>query len=170
MDGGREHLPSRDGNSQGAKMMALFPIDISAWKGGNLAIPYAHRFDSTRPGPKIMITALTHGNEFCGAHALDFLLRARLRPLRGQLTLCFVNVAAYESFSPAAPTASRFLQQDMNRIWSARLLDGRTYSAELDRAREIRPLVESCDMLLDLHSMQQEGPPAGAGRRLSARS
>jgi predicted deacylase len=43
-----------------------------------------------------MVQALTHGNELCGAIALDFLLSQGLRPLAGILTLAFENVAAFE--------------------------------------------------------------------------
>ena len=39
--------------------------------------------------------ALTHGNEVCGAIAVDWLLREGVRPRRGTLTLIFANAEAY---------------------------------------------------------------------------
>ena len=68
---------------------------------------------SGRDGPHAMISALVHGNELCGAIALDRLLRNRLRPRRGRLTLAFMNVEAFHSNPPR-----RFLDEDMNRVWA----------------------------------------------------
>jgi hypothetical protein len=53
-------------------------------------------------------------------------------------------------------------------------LDGPRRSRELERAREIRPLIEGADFLLDIHSMQSAAPPllltgvTDKGRRLAA--
>jgi predicted deacylase len=94
-----------------------------------------------------------HGNEYAGAIVLDRLLQAGLRPLRGRLSFGFANLAAFERFDPLRPTASRFIDEDLNRVWDPVLLDGPRHSIELDRAREIRPFVETVDVLLDLHSM-----------------
>ncbi len=133
--------------------------DITRWRDGNAGVPYFHSFDSGRPGPHVMVAAVTHGNELCGAIAVDWLLREGVRPLRGRLTLGFNNWAACLAFDPANPTASRFVEEDFNRLWDAGTLDGPRDSAELRRAREIRPLVDSVDYLLDIHSMQNATPP-----------
>ena len=111
------------------------------------------------PGPHVALVALTHGNELAGAIALDRLLRAGIRPLRGRLTLGFANLAAFERFDPRQPTASRFLDEDLNRVWDASVLDGPRQSSELQRAREMRPLIDSVDVLLDLHSMLWPSDP-----------
>lgn len=137
----------------------LLPIPITQYREGNTGIPYAHLLDSGKPGPQAAITALIHGNEVCGAHALDLLLRETFMPARGRLTLIFCNVAAYTRFDPSEPTASRFVDEDMNRVWGANALDSTRRSIELDRAREIEPLLAEIDLLLDLHSMQQPSPP-----------
>ena len=129
--------------------------DISPYAAGNTGIPYVTTFDIGRPGPHVLVNALTHGNEICGAVALDRLFRDGVRPVAGKLTLSFANVAAYRSFDPRNPTASRFVDEDFNRVWDEATLDGRRQSAELQRARELRPLVASADLLLDIHSMQQ---------------
>lgn len=157
-----------------ANALELLPIDISRWAAGNTGIPYVTTVDSGRPGPHVLLTALTHGNELCGAHVLDYLLNEGVRPTRGQLTLAFVNVGAYEKFDPARPSESRFLDEDMNRVWSPTILDGPRQSRELTRARALRPIVEAADYLLDIHSMQTSAPPLvlcglqDKGRRLAA--
>ncbi|MEX2616709.1 MAG: M14 family metallopeptidase [Alphaproteobacteria bacterium] len=133
--------------------------DISAYAKGNTGIPYVTTFDSGAPGPHVMVNAVTHGNEICGAITLDRLFRQDLRPIRGRLTLGFANVDAYLRFNPARPTASRYVNEDFNRLWSPEVLDGPRHSSELSRARIYRPFIDTVDFLLDLHSMQQPSPP-----------
>ncbi len=133
--------------------------DISAYRSGNTGIPYVTSFESGRPGPHVLVNALTHGNEICGAIALDHLFRRAIRPVRGKLTLSFANVAAFQRFDPANPTASRFVDEDFNRLWDNATLDGPRHSTELARARLLRPLIDTVDLLLDIHSMQQSTAP-----------
>jgi predicted deacylase len=136
-----------------------FP-DLAPYAAGNTGIPYVYSFDSGVPGRHTMINALTHGNEVCGAIAVRGLLDAGLRPRRGKLTLAFANVDAYGRFDPARPDASRFVDQDFNRVWSAAVLDdARRDSSELRRARAMRPVLDSVDWLLDLHSMHERSAP-----------
>ena len=137
----------------------LLPIDISAYKVGNTGVDYVHRFDSGRPGPHVMVMALTHGNELCGAYTLNLLFENQVQPERGVLTLGFSNVPAYESFDKDNPTASRFIDEDLNRVWSVDVLEGERQSAELTRARELRPVIDEVDYLLDIHSMQLNCAP-----------
>ena len=151
----------------------LSALDISQYRRGNTGIDYVTTLDSGAPGPHVMLSALVHGNELCGAHAVDYLLREGVRPDRGKLTLAFMNVAAYGRFDPSNPVVSRYVDEDFNRLWSTQVLDGPRDSIELRRAREIRPLVDTVDLLLDIHSMQHATPPlmlAGPldkGRRLA---
>ena len=70
-----------------------------------------------RPGPHVALLSLIHGNEIAGAIVLDRLLRAGLTPTRGKLSFGFVNLAAFDRFDPVRPTASRFLDEDLNRVW-----------------------------------------------------
>jgi predicted deacylase len=133
--------------------------DVAAYAAGNTGIPYVTTIDSGRPGPNVLVNAITHGNELCGAVALDRLFRDGVRPAAGKLTLSFANVAAYRRFDPANPAASRFVDEDFNRLWDEATLDGPRRSAELERARALRPLVAAADRLLDLHSMQQASAP-----------
>ena len=133
--------------------------DIGVHKASNTGTEYIHTFDSGKPGPHVMVNALTHGNEICGAIVVDRLLREGLRPVRGRLTLAFANVGAFLRFDPQNPYATRFIDEDFNRVWTPATLDGTRRSAELDRARELRPFVDQADYLLDIHSMLEPSPP-----------
>ena len=137
----------------------VVPRDLSRYREGNTGIDYVHRFASGRPGPHVMINALTHGNEFCGMVAVCSLLDSGVRPKVGTLTLSFANVAAYETFDPAKPFDSRLIAHNLNRIWSSAWLDGAEDSIELRRAREMRPAVAAADHILDIHSTSQDVVP-----------
>lgn len=135
-----------------------FP-DISAHKSGNTGVEYYTTFDSGVAGPHVLINALVHGNEVCGVIALEHLFEAGVRPKKGKLTLGFSNVAAYQAFDPAEPMASRFLDEDMNRVWDVETLEGDRTTYEAERARQIRPLIDTVDLLFDVHSMQHKTAP-----------
>ncbi len=137
----------------------LAPPDLARWQEGNSGVPGFITRAAASPGPHVALISLMHGNELAGAIVLDTLLRAGLQPLRGRLTFGFANLAAFARFDPAQPTASRFLDEDMNRLWDAAVLDGPRRSLELERARQIRPLIETVDVLLDLHSMLWTSEP-----------
>ncbi|WP_323795988.1 succinylglutamate desuccinylase/aspartoacylase domain-containing protein [Nisaea sp.] len=133
--------------------------DISAYRDGNRGVSFFTTFDSGIPGPKVLITALVHGNELCGAIALDHLFQNDVRPRVGSLTLGFCNVAANAEFRADYPAFSRFIDEDFNRVWDLDILDSDTHSLERARAREIRPIVDEADFLLDIHSMQNATEP-----------
>ena len=137
----------------------LAPPDISAYRRGNSGIEYVTTFDSGKAGPHVMVNAITHGNELCGAIAVDRMFKMNLRPTRGKLSLAFANVAAFHSFNPALPHASRFVDEDFNRVWMPATLDGPRQSAELTRARAMRPIIDQIDFLLDIHSMHDPHGP-----------
>lgn len=147
------------------KLPSAYPVevsgpDISGYAQGNMGIPYLYSFASGVPGPHVMVNALTHGNEVCGAIIVKALLDRRTRPRRGKLTLAFANVDAYRNFDPNHPDASRYIDQDFNRVWTSATLDDRALdSCELRRARALRPLIDSVDLLLDLHSMHERSAP-----------
>jgi predicted deacylase len=137
----------------------VLPRDLSPYRRGNTGIDYVHRFESGRPGPHVLVNALTHGNELCGMVAATHLLDSGVRPRIGTLTVSFANVAAYETFDPARPADSRLLVHNMNRIWSDAWLDGNDDSPELRRARQMRPAVAVADHILDIHSVTADVPP-----------
>ncbi len=135
--------------------------DLSRWAPGNTGTPYVWSFDSGRPGPHVMVQALTHGNEICGAIALDWLLgrQAHWQTVRGRVTLAFGNVAAFARWDPSDPDRSRYVDEDFNRVWADDILLGEGDSVERRRARELQPFVDAADLLLDLHSMHQACKP-----------
>jgi hypothetical protein len=145
--------------SRPAVRVELAAPDIAPHRRSATGVDYIHTFDSGAPGPHVMVNALTHGNEICGAIVVDRLLRRGLRPVRGRLTLAFANVAAFLRFDPGNPYATRFVDEDFNRVWTPSRLDGSARSVELDRARELRPFVDAADYLLDIHSMLEPSPP-----------
>jgi len=139
--------------------LEVLPRDISPYRAGNTGIDYVHRFESGRPGPHVLINALTHGNEICGMVAATHLLDTGVRPLIGTLTVSFAHVEAYVAFDPQRPYENRQIVHNLNRIWSDELLDGSEDSPELRRARTLRPVVAAADHILDIHSTSQAVEP-----------
>jgi predicted deacylase len=129
--------------------------DISRWEKGNKGVDYVWQFDSGQPGPTVMVQALTHGNEICGAIVMDWFLRENFRPQKGILTLSFGNLAAFARWDPENPEASRYVDEDFNRVWADEALNGRKNTVERTRARELLPFVQQADFLLDIHSMRE---------------
>src|SRR5580704_8680877 len=117
------------------------PPDLAPWSRGDRGIPGVVTRESHLPGPHVVLLSLMHGNEFAGAIVLDRLLREGLTPLRGRISFVFVNRAAFERFDPRTPTLSRFIDEDINRLWDEPVLTGSRRSLELCRARELRPLI-----------------------------
>jgi predicted deacylase len=132
--------------------------DLRAWLGGNV-MPGIWSFAAAAPGPHVAVVAATHGNEIGGAVMLDRWLRAGLRPQRGRLSLVMANLDALRRFDADDPTASRFIDEDLNRVWDEETLSGGRRSCELRRARALRPLLDTVDLLLDLHSMLWPSDP-----------
>ena len=131
-----------------------FP-ELRRWEKGEA--PYIHVLASGKPGPTVMVAALTHGNEVSGAIVVDALLAAGLKPRNGTLIFSFNNIEAYHSFDPKNPFKSRMVEEDFNRTWGR--LDQPVGTVETRRAQVVKPFVERADFLLDLHSMHDDGVP-----------
>jgi predicted deacylase len=142
-----------------AHEVELTPPAIACWARSETGVAYVHERASGKFGPEVLITALVHGNEYSGAMALDAWLASGLLPRYGRVTAVFCNTDAFARFDKAHPDASRFIDEDLNRVWSPTRLDGAGEGCELQRARQIRPLVERATHLLDLHSMHEPGEP-----------
>ena len=50
-----------------AARVELTPPDIEPYRAGNTGVDYVMRFEAAEPGPHVLVCALTHGNEICGA-------------------------------------------------------------------------------------------------------
>ena len=132
--------------------------DISMWRQGNTGTEGVWHFDSGQPGRHVLISALIHGNELCGAWALKGLLEAGIRPAAGKLTLVFANLNAFDRFDEANHDASRFVDEDMNRQWMDERM-AQPHTLERQRVAALVPWVRQADWLLDLHSMHERGAP-----------
>jgi predicted deacylase len=137
--------------------------DIRPWLPSSSGVAGVHVFQSPLPGPRVLVQALTHGNEICGAIALDWLLPQLLsgafKPLCGRLTIVFANLEAFARFDPADPFPSRLVDEDYNRVWADATLNGPGDTVELRRARLLRPFVDDAELLLDIHSMSEPCRP-----------
>ncbi len=136
-------------------MTILQRPDIRRFAAGNDGLPYVFLYESGAAGPSVTVLALTHGNEIAGAWVMSELLERGLRPERGRLALVFAN---YQAFGEAADSPRRFVDLDFNRVWDRALLDGPGQAWELQRARELRPIFEKSDYLLDLHTTATDDP------------
>jgi len=148
-----------------APLFTLPLPDLTPWRAGNCGVEGIWQFDSGQPGRHVMIGALVHGNEICGAWALAGLLEAlhrqddmALKLTQGKLTLVFANLAAFDRFDAARHDASRFVDEDLNRQWTDARIDAAD-TLERRRAAELRPFVRQAEWLLDLHSMHEPCAP-----------
>lgn len=100
------------------------------------------------PGPKVVICAITHGDEIAGLKAHDFLeAHFKNHPLKkGSLHLLRGNLEAHKK-------NQRFLSHDLNRLFK------NDYGPEIDqnsydyqRAQELKPFFADTDYVLDIHS------------------
>lgn len=125
-------------------------------EGSVEGVAQALRLETGRSGPHAVVVALLHGNETCGLAALRAVLRRRGELRRGRVTLLAANVAGFARRRPEDPQAGRFVEADMNRLWSPEGMAAA--SLEALRAREVAPLFRDADLVLDLHSMATPGP------------
>src|SRR5664280_3543274 len=48
-------------------VFALTAPALGHWRNGNTGVEGVWSFEASEPGPNVLITALIHGNELCGA-------------------------------------------------------------------------------------------------------
>jgi hypothetical protein len=65
------------------------------------------------------------------------------------------------------PNATRWMEEDFNCVRDKAVLKGDRDSVELRRTREVRPILDDIDLLLDLHTMQHLAPPLMMSGRLA---
>lgn len=135
--------------------------DLSLARQGNTGTAGVWHFDSGRPGRSLMVSALVHGNELCGAWLVHDVLAAGLRPQCGAWTLVLAHLEAFDRFDPRHPDRARAVDTDLNRLWGAMPWQAAPTAREHHRVLELLPWVQRCEWLLDLHSMHEPGPPLG---------
>jgi predicted deacylase len=119
-------------------------------------------------GTRLIVVAAMHGNEPAGVHAVRAVLskmEASDLPLRGELVALVGNVEALSR-------QTRFIETDMNRLWTDdRVGSIRAGTADSDRAeyRELAELLRDLDglvhdapdgvIVVDLHTTSGPGAP-----------
>jgi|GEM_PF-1082348 succinylglutamate desuccinylase len=111
-------------------------------------------------GPNVAVVGGTHGNEPCGIEAIRRLLSdaklGRLGPITGTLTLIHGNPEATRQ-------DRRFTKggRDLNRLLNYSFLydlPRSNWTIEHHRALALRPILESIDLAIDLHSTASPSP------------
>jgi hypothetical protein len=133
--------------------------DLEPYRASNTGTPFVHRLDSGKPGPKVLVVALTPRQRNLRRD------RARSLPENGRasharnLTLAFANVAAFGASIRRIPSPRASSTRTSTASGRARRSRARATASELRRARELLPFVEEAEFLLDIHSMLESSPP-----------
>ncbi|MDX2027743.1 MAG: succinylglutamate desuccinylase/aspartoacylase family protein [Alphaproteobacteria bacterium] len=111
-------------------------------------------YTASTPGPRFLVIGAVHGNEKCGTAAIRRLIgdidSGTVKIARGRVT--FVPIA-----NPRAYEADvRFTERNLNR-YLGRMEKPDTYEARIGNV--LCPLLEDCDVLLDIHSYTVGGAP-----------
>lgn len=123
----------------------------------------------TQPGPRVVLMGGTHGDELTGAELIRFILKAydllNSKPcikecpdITGDLFLAFGNPEAMLRRSRNATGGSR----DLNRCFTPLQIGAEKSSndsLDVERARELAPLLAAADFLFDIHATSTEVAP-----------
>ncbi len=104
-------------------------------------------FASVEPGPRLLVTGAVHGDEICGPAAIKRVIGAletgAILLKKGSVT--FVPVCNPQAYAKGV----RFIERNLNRFLVPQTAPD-CYEARLGNL--LCPLLEQCDVLLDLHS------------------
>lgn len=110
-------------------------------------------FTSAKSGTRLLVLGAVHGNEICGPAAIEQVL-ARFNS--GEIKIEAGRVTFVPVCNPRAYAENkRFIDRNLNRAMSKRA-EPRMYEEFL--MNELTPLLEDCDVLLDIHSYRAGGP------------
>lgn len=113
-----------------------------------------HTFHGLAPGPKLLVLGAVHGNEVCGAKAITQLLQeintGQLAIERGTVT--FVPITNPLAYQLKQRTGDRNLNRNMAPSAIPQDFEDRI-------ANVLCPLLDTHDVLLDLHSFHTGGAP-----------
>lgn len=113
-----------------------------------------HAFAALAPGPRLLVLGAVHGNETCGSRAMVEVIEAidagELPIVRGSVS--FVPVTNPLAFAKGQRMGDRNLNRNM-----APSAIPQDYESRI--ANVLCPLLESHDVLLDLHSFHTGGAP-----------
>ena len=111
-------------------------------------------FTSLNPGAKLLVLGAVHGDEKCGAYAIRRILKEFEE---GGLALDQGSVTFVPVCNPRAFAADvRYIDRNLNRYLVPREKPD-CYEARIGNV--LCPLLEKCDVLLDLHSYTAGGAP-----------
>ena len=107
-------------------------------------------FDSKKSGPNLVIMAGVHGDERCGLNAFTTIIPTFI-PLCGKVTFIIGNPRA-------VILRKRKYEADLNRMFrpAKDLTSSEKNTYEFVRSRELIPILEKADALLDIHSSTTE--------------
>lgn len=118
-------------------------------------IPGVLCVDSEKLGPILGIWACTHGGEVVGLDIIDFLLDTLdIKKIlqRGKIFFFLNNIPAYEKYLETGDIIeSRFVEENLNRACSVENMLW-SNSREIQRARQLEPLLAKLEFYLDIHS------------------
>lgn len=142
--------------SGSAETVALHQLHLAAFESmANTETPYVVRVDSGVPGPHLFFGCGNHGNEHAGVQAALEIMRAvdegEMALKSGSVDFALVNPDAYG-------LNKRFIQQDGNRLYTARNLDsgfsdtveGRRGAVIFEHLKQMRGRLTA---VLDFHSV-----------------
>lgn len=111
-------------------------------------------YSGHKPGMRLLVLGAVHGNEVCGTAAIKRVMQeidaGQIEIACGQAT--FVPTANSRAYA----SGQRYLERNLNR-YLLPSANPQTYEARLSNI--LCPMLEACDMLLDLHSYTIGGPP-----------
>lgn len=122
------------------------------------------------PQPHVAVFGAVHGNEVCGLRAIE---RLSAEVLAGELPLTAGTLTLVHGNPRASELQERHTRGgvDLNRLFDYRFIDDipvNHWTYEHHRAIELRPLLESVDVVLDLHSTTAPAPPFAIASPLPA--
>lgn len=113
-----------------------------------------YNFESGNKGVRLAITGAVHGNEVCGAIAIQALID---KLNSGEIKLCSGSLLLIPIANPEAyKKGVRFIDENLNRVFTK---FDKPESYEQKIANELTAAVSGCDVLLDLHSIHTKGWP-----------
>lgn len=114
-------------------------------------------FNGINDGPHVLFTARIHGNEPCGHIALE---RLRESIDSGSLVLKNGSLTLMPCCNPkAAMTNKRFIDVNLNRIFTDQLIADNTGKHEAALVQPIMEAIATADYYIDLHSFTEHMPP-----------
>ncbi len=118
----------------------------------NTDILRVHSFRAVHPGPRLIVLGAVHGNETCGARAIERVLAeldaGALRIVRGTVT--FVPLANPLAYQRGQRAVDRNLNRNLRPCPQPQSYEDRI-------ANLVCPLLAEHEVLLDLHSFQTTG-------------